>query len=141
MGVAARATRAYEGAIIMTKSESPAQLTPAQLAKLRARLIAERERIRNDGETMSPVRAAQEPSADIIDEAEASLEQHQALGRAAHDRSRLADVERALAKVERGTYGLSELSGEPIGYARLEAVPWARFTAAEQEQVERQARR
>jgi DnaK suppressor protein len=43
--------------------------------------------------------------------------------------------------MEAGTYGVSELSGEPIGYARISAVPWTRFSVEEQEQVERQSRR
>jgi DnaK suppressor protein len=76
-----------------------------------------------------------------MDEAEANLVQHEALGRAAHDRTKLALVERALQKVEAGTYGISELSGEPIGYARLSAVPWTRFSVDEQEQLERRTRR
>jgi DnaK suppressor protein len=76
-----------------------------------------------------------------MDEAEASIVQHEALGRAAHDRSHLAEVDRALQKIKAGTYGVSELSGEPIGYARLNAVPWARFSAAEQEDLGRGQRR
>ena len=38
---------------------------------------------------------------------------------------RLGDVERALQKIEEGTYGLSDESGEPIPRGRLEAVPEA----------------
>jgi len=125
----------------MSKSDTPAPLTAAQLAKLRARLLAEKARLHAGEGTLAPVREARERSADEMDEAEASLVQHEALGRAAHDRSHLALVDRALQKIEAGTYGVSELSGEPIGYARLDAVPWARFTAAEQEQLEREARR
>jgi RNA polymerase-binding transcription factor len=125
----------------MTASVNPTPLTPTQLAKLRARLLAERARLQGSEGALTPVREARERSADEMDEAEASLVQHEALGRVAHDRSHLAHIERALLKVEAGTYGVSELSGEPIGYARLEAVPWARFSAAEQEQVERESRR
>jgi RNA polymerase-binding transcription factor DksA len=36
---------------------------------------------------------------------------------------------------------VSELSGEPIDFARLEAVPWARYTAAEQEDLEHAQRK
>jgi DnaK suppressor protein len=121
---------------------SSAALTPAQVAKLRERLLAERARLRAGTEgTMATVREPRERSADEVDEAEGSLEEHEALGLAEHDRARLELVERALQKIETKTYGVSELSGEPIGYARLEAVPWARLTAAEQEDVERMERR
>jgi DnaK suppressor protein len=125
----------------MTKSESPTPITPAQISRLKARLLAERARHRGNDGNLAPVREARERSADEMEEAEASIEQHEALGRAAHDRSHLAEIERALLKIEAGTYGVSELTGEPIEVARLEAVPWARYTAAEQEQVERDARR
>jgi DnaK suppressor protein len=40
-------------------------------------------------------------------------------------RSNLRDVERALAKIEAGTYGTCESCGKPIGLERLEALPWA----------------
>jgi DnaK suppressor protein len=43
--------------------------------------------------------------------------------------------------MDAGTYGTSEVSGEPIGYARLSAVPWARFSVVEQEDLERIKRR
>jgi DnaK suppressor protein len=43
----------------------------------------------------------------------------------AHDVRRLALVERALSKIEDGTYGLSDVSGRPIAKERLEAMPEA----------------
>ncbi len=43
----------------------------------------------------------------------------------AHDLRRLAQVERALAKIDDGTYGLSDVSGRPIAKERLEAMPEA----------------
>ena len=45
---------------------------------------------------------------------------------------RLVHVERALQKIEEGTYGLSDDSGEPIPRGRLEAVPEAIRTVEEQ---------
>ena len=124
----------------MPDSETTRALTAAQLSKLRQRLQAEQTRLRGSA-TISLVREAQERSADEMDEAEASLVQHEALGRASHDQSHLAEIQRALARIDAGTYGVSELSGEPIGYDRLAAVPWASFTAAEQEELERASRR
>ncbi len=43
----------------------------------------------------------------------------------AHDLRRLALVDRALAKIEDGTYGFSDVSGKPIAKERLEAMPEA----------------
>ncbi len=46
---------------------------------------------------------------------------------AAHDQLQvtLADVDRAIAKVEDGSSGTCDTCGKPIGDARLEALPWA----------------
>ncbi len=46
---------------------------------------------------------------------------------AAHDKLQvtLADVDRALAKVDEGSYGTCDVCGKPIGEGRLEALPWA----------------
>ena len=42
-------------------------------------------------------------------------------------RGELDEVERALAKLDEGTYGKCETCGEPIAEARLEAMPAARY--------------
>ena len=54
--------------------------------------------------------------------------------------ARLAAIERALQKLDEGSYGRSELSGEPIDIARLEATPEARYTLQEQESLEQTSR-
>jgi DnaK suppressor protein len=54
----------------------------------------------------------------------------------AHDIERLARVERALEKISDGTYGFSDLSGHRIPDERLEIMPEAVLTAAEQKQRE-----
>lgn len=53
---------------------------------------------------------------------------------------RLGDVERALEKIEEGTYGLSDESGDPIPKGRLEAAPEAVRTVNEQQSFERERR-
>jgi DnaK suppressor protein len=55
----------------------------------------------------------------------------------ARDVQRLERVERALSKIEEGTYGYSDVSGKRIPDDRLEAVPDAISTVAEQEASER----
>jgi DnaK suppressor protein len=51
----------------------------------------------------------------------------------AADDDRLSNIERALQKIEDGTYGLSDASGAPIPMERLEAAPEALYTLTEQE--------
>jgi DnaK suppressor protein len=51
---------------------------------------------------------------------------------ATQERALLVEVEHALSKLDNGTYGISELSGEPIRYERLLALPWARADVGEE---------
>jgi DnaK suppressor protein len=57
------------------------------------------------------------------------------------DQERLERVDRALKKIDEGSYGLSDLSGLPIPRERLEAIPEATCTLAEEKQRDRQAAR
>jgi DnaK suppressor protein len=49
---------------------------------------------------------------------------------------RLAKVERALKKIEEGSYGTSDVSGHPIPKERLEEMPEATNTLSEQQATE-----
>ncbi|MBS0603438.1 MAG: TraR/DksA family transcriptional regulator [Verrucomicrobia bacterium] len=49
----------------------------------------------------------------------------------------LRQIERALEKIEDGTYGICDISGEEIPMARLEAVPYAAMTVKAQEKLEK----
>lgn len=51
----------------------------------------------------------------------------------------LSEVERALQRLEAGTYGTCEACGKPIDDARLEAVPAARFCLEDEAAAERGA--
>lgn len=59
----------------------------------------------------------------------------------AHDRARLQTVRRALEKIDDGSYGLSDQSGERIPRERLAALPASLFTVEEEEIRERDAER
>ncbi|MFN7141747.1 MAG: TraR/DksA family transcriptional regulator, partial [Limisphaerales bacterium] len=44
--------------------------------------------------------------------------------------------EEALHRIQKGTYGICELTGKPIESARLKAVPWTRFSLQAQHELE-----
>jgi DnaK suppressor protein len=54
------------------------------------------------------------------------------------DQDAVYEIEEALKRIERDTYGVCELTGKAIPKARLEAIPWARFTVTAQAQLERE---
>jgi DnaK suppressor protein len=53
------------------------------------------------------------------------------------DQDAIYEIDEALKRIERNTYGICELTGKPIPKARLDAIPWARFTVEAQAQLER----
>lgn len=53
------------------------------------------------------------------------------------DQDAVYEIEEALKRIEKKTYGVCELTGKNIPRARLEAIPWTRFTVDAQAQLER----
>lgn len=117
-------------------------LPDADLVRLRHALVAKRDELQAAHRASQlEGRGVADRESEDGDSAEAIIEQDAALRLAAHDAPLLADVERALAKLEAGTYGVSEDSGVPIPRERLEAIPWARRTAEEEERRQRSGER
>jgi DnaK suppressor protein len=61
-----------------------------------------------------------------------------ALSLLSQEQDALYEIEEALKRVDAGTYGICAMSGKPIPHARLEAIPFARFTVECQTQIEKQ---
>jgi RNA polymerase-binding transcription factor DksA len=54
------------------------------------------------------------------------------------DQDAVYEIEEAIKRIQRGSYGVCELTGKSIPRARLDAIPWARFTVEAQAQLERE---
>ncbi len=112
-------------------------LTSQQIEKLKERLHTERQRITSRGENHVSDAVNQESRfADEMDEASRDQDADLLLRLADNDRDRVVEIDAALARIADGSYGISEESGEPIGFARLNIQPWARHSAEDQEQLE-----
>ena len=61
-----------------------------------------------------------------------------ALSLLSQEQDALYEIEEALKRIEARTYGTCEMSGKQIPHARLEAIPFARFTVECQTQIEKQ---
>jgi DnaK suppressor protein len=63
-----------------------------------------------------------------------------ALSLLSQEQDALYEIEEALKRIELGAYGVCEMSGKSIPHARLEAIPFARFTVECQQQLEKENR-
>lgn len=61
-----------------------------------------------------------------------------ALSLLSSDQDAIYEIEEALKRIEKNTYGVCELTGKPIPKARLDAIPWTRFTVEAQAQLEKE---
>jgi DnaK suppressor protein len=94
---------------------------------VRRRLEAERERLLEELKAVSLVAERRERSfySEGGEFAAAIVEVEKGLITEKHIQNQLADVNHALGKFERGTYGVCDICGKPIEPARLEALPQA----------------
>ena len=96
--------------------------------------------LRESRETLSHLQTETENHPDLSDRA--SSETDRALELRTRDRQRkvISKIDEALRRVEDGSYGYCEDTGEPIGLARLEARPIATLSLEAQERHERRER-
>lgn len=109
-------------------TDHAAHLTPEFIATQKAVLLELADQLqRNSNASSGEERELQDNS---LNRSEGSGDDAQKIAlrdndaaRFEHNVTRLTMIHRALTKIEEGTYGLSDESGEPIPKARLEAVP------------------
>jgi RNA polymerase-binding transcription factor len=107
----------------------------------RAKLLAWREDILKEAkETLLHLQEENQNHPDLADRA--SSETDRAIELRARDRQRklIAKIDEALGRIEDGTYGYCEETGEPISLRRLEARPIATLSVEAQERHERRER-
>jgi len=117
-------------------------MNPRQLAYFRHKLLDWRKTLAEEfRQTVENMRSS---GRDVTDEAEhATREAETSLELRAQERYRklLAKIDQALRRVDDGTYGYCEETGEPIGIERLEARPIATLSVEAQARHERLDRR
>jgi DnaK suppressor protein len=133
--------RSRSKAIIYRPSERELFMNKRQQAYFRDKLQAWKEEILDSNRTtLQNLQEETEKHADIADRA--TSEADRALELRARDRQRklIAKIDSALERIENGTYGYCEETGEPIGLKRLNARPIAILSVEAQELHERRER-
>jgi RNA polymerase-binding transcription factor DksA len=119
---------------------APDRIDPAlrpryqQLLQIRDDLIDQENSLQAQGEEVQPKdrQQADAESATVINLRD------MAFARAMTYNELIEEVNEALSRIEQGTYGRCELTGKPIPADRLGAIPWTRFTAEAEAQLERE---
>jgi DnaK suppressor protein len=137
--------KATASVIIVEDEYRPTDAEPfmneRQLEYFRQKLQGWKEDIlKESNQTLTNLQAETENHPDLVDRA--SSETDRALELRTRDRQRklISKIDEALRRIEEGTYGYCEETGEPIGLARLDARPTAVLSVEAQEAHERRER-
>jgi RNA polymerase-binding transcription factor DksA len=112
---------------------------PEKWKKYYRRLTEMREYLLNRQSDLVKDAAEEQPafSQHMADAGTDSFDRDFALSRLSSEQDAVYEIDEALTRIERGTYGVCELTGKPIERERLEAIPWTRFSAAAEKQLEK----
>lgn len=112
-------------------------LKPKDLAQFRELLLEKRAQLVGDVSTLQAEALSknrQDAAGDLssmpihmADLGTDNYEKEFTLGLIEGERALLRDIDDALVRIDKGTYGVCEATGKPIGKARLRARPWAKF--------------
>ena len=102
------------------------------LLELRERLLAQMNGLaKESAEEMSSY------SLHMADSGTDNFDRDFALSLLSSDQDAIYEIEEALKRIEKNTYGVCEVTGKNIPKARLMAIPWTRFTVEAQAQLEK----
>jgi len=123
-----------------TNRKKSTPFAKSDLDHFRKLLIERRRRILNTVQGMEEeaLKAAdQDFSVDhMADHGSDNFEQDFTLSLVESERRELYEIDRALGRIEQGTYGICEGTGTPIPRPRLEAIPYARYSVEYQRKLE-----
>jgi DnaK suppressor protein len=139
VGSATAASILGAGPVGVKTVNQPAHVKPEWL-KYYQILIDLRERLRSQMSGLAKESAQELPgySLHMADSGTDNFDRDFALSLLSSDQDAIYEIEEALKRIIKGTFGVCELTGKPIPKARLEAIPWTRFTVEAQAQLEKE---
>ncbi len=122
-------------------SEGEPFMNERQRQYFRIKLLAWKNQILLESKmTLENLQNDTEALPDLADRATSETERSIELRTRDRQRKLIANIDGALRRIDEGTYGYCEETGEPISLARLEARPTARYSLEAQERHERRER-
>ena len=126
-------------ALKLKPNGKPVKIRP-EWAKYHRNLLDLRDRLLNQMSGLAKESAEEMPgySLHMADSGTDNFDRDFALSLLSSDQDAIYEIEEALKRIERNTYGICELTGKQIPKARLDAIPWTRFTVEAQAQLEKE---
>ena len=108
-----------------------------RLSKQRQRLLRLRDTLLKEIHQLTAEACEENPTYSMhpADAATDSFDRDLVLGLATFEQDGVYEIDAALKRIEDGTYGVCELTGQQIPWNRLEAIPWTRFTLEAERRV------
>ena len=126
--------------MLKAKTAADPKKVKAEWQKYCQRLLDLREQLLGQMNGLAKESAQELPgySLHMADSGTDNFDRDFALSLLSSDQDAVYEIEEALKRIEKKTYGVCELTGKTIPKARLEAIPWTRFTVEAQAQLERE---
>ena len=123
---------------IEAKEVTPRKVFKAkEIAEFKERLLTLRERVSGDYSALSRDNmAANQRDPSLSDQGTDTFDREMELNMMGSEQEVLFEIDAALHRIEKGTYGICELTEADIPRARLEALPYVRYTVEAQSQLE-----
>lgn len=113
------------------------KLTAAEIKDFKALLMRMRDRLNGQITSLKSDSLKRNDEVNTVEDGTDAFERQFALNIASSENDALFEIDEALRRIEAHTFGICEMSGEPIEFERLKAIPYTRYSVAAQAEMEK----
>ncbi|MFA6172061.1 MAG: TraR/DksA C4-type zinc finger protein [Kiritimatiellales bacterium] len=114
------------------------KLTPKEVREFKDILLSLRERVSGEYSTLSRDNLeANQRDPSLSDQGTDTFDREMELNMMGSEQEVLFEIDAALRRIEKGTFGICELTSQPINIERLQALPYVRYTVRAQSELEK----
>lgn len=114
------------------------KLTAKEVREFKDILLTLRERVSGEYTTLSRDNLeANQRDPSLSDQGTDTFDREMELNMMGGEQEVLFEIDAALRRIEKGTFGICELTGQPVNIERLQALPYVRYTVRAQSELEK----
>ena len=114
------------------------KLTAKEVRDFKDLLLTLRERVAGDYSALSRDNLeANQRDPSLSDQGTDTFDREMELNMMGSEQEVIFEIDAALRRIEKGTYGICELTSQPINFERLQALPYVRYTVRAQSELEK----